>query len=344
MQRPKRIFIIGNFKDELSQSISIERRQWVKGFIRLGHDVQRFSYRNMMLQSSLIKINKFARRFARKSADKILLEQVKCYHPDIVLVISMKYLDENTVRAMREVAPKAVFVGRDVDPFPEKNPSRIAIARKMDIVVATNAGKWLGTYRDAGVPLCAFIPCPCDADIQRPYEVEDKWKSDIIFTGKVKHAGLDHDTERYDLLLKLSKMPNAKLYGCFGNPKIVGVETFYAISGAKIALSINTVNNVRLYHSDRLVKCLACGTFTLAKRVPDSDLLFEDGVHLKYFDTVDEFFELAERYLKYEQEREKIARAGMERAHTDFNCEKMAQYVLDLIEKGHYDAPWAKIL
>jgi len=119
------------------------------------------------------------------------------------------------------------------------------------------------------------------------------------------------------------------------------VEAFYAISGAKIALSINIVNNVRLYHSDRLVNCLACGTFTLAKRVQDSELLFEDGVHLKYFDTADEFFELADWYLGHKAEREKIARAGMERAHKEFSCEKMAQCLLDVVEKGHCDAPWA---
>lgn len=158
------------------------------------------------------------------------------------------------------------------------------------------------------------------------------------------HSGLDRDTERYDLLLKLSKMPNAKLYGCFGNPRIDGIEAFYAISGAKIALSINIVNDVRLYHSDRLINYLSCGTFVLAKRVPDSDLLFEDGVHLKYFDTADEFFDLADWYLQHEQEREKIVKAGMQRAHTEFNCERMAQYFLDLIEKGRYDAPWAEIL
>jgi len=82
----------------------------------------------------------------------------------------------------------------------------------------------------------------------------------------------------------------------------------------------------------------------LAKRVPDSDLLFKDGVHLRYFDTVEEFFDLANWYLRNDEEREKIAKAGMKIAHTEFNCLKMAQYVLDLIEKGHYDAPWAKIL
>lgn len=340
MPKPKRIFIIGNFKDESPQSIRIERRRWVKGFIRLGHDVQRFSYRNMMVQCSLIKSKSFAKRFAKKGADKILLEQVKPYHPDIILILNAKYLDHNTITAMRKVAPDAIFVGRDQEPFPERNADRIRSSKNMDVVVTADAGRFLRTYKEAGIRVCAFIPNPCDPDIQRPYQVEDKWKSDIIFTGKTEHTGLDRNIERYDLLRKLSKMPNVKLYGCLGKPEVDGIETFYAISGAKIALSINIANDVRLYHSDRPINCLSCGTFTLVKRVPDSNLLFEDGVHLKYFDTTDEFFELADWYLRHEQEREKIARAGMERAHKEFNCTKMAQYLLDVIEKGYYNAPW----
>lgn len=344
MPNAKRVFVIANFKEESPQSVRIERRRWIKGLIRLGHDVQRFSYRNIMQQASLIKNKRFVQRFAKKRTDDILLQNVRSYHPDIVLVLSMKYLDENTIAAMHQAAPQAVFVGRDNDPFPEKRPDRIAISRQMHIVVATNAGKWLSVYKEAGVPVCAFIPNPCDPDIQRPYEVDEKWKSDIVFTGKAELKGADCDISRYELLQKLSKMPNAKLYGCFGNPKIDGIETFYAISGAKIALSINRANHVRLYHSDRLVNCIACRTFTLAKRVPDSDLLFQDGVHLRYFDTVEEFFDLADWYLRNDEEREKIAKAGMERAHKEFNCVKMAQYLLDLIEKGRYDARWARVL
>lgn len=45
-----------------------------------------------------------------------------------------------------------------------------------------------------------------------------------------------------------------------------------------------------------------------------------------------------------EQQREKIAQAGMLKAHTDFNCQKIAKYMIDLAETGTYDAPWAMIL
>ena len=340
----RRILIVGDFKDESPKSIRMQHRMWVKGFLRLGHDVQRFGYRNIMMQRSPFPGKRIARHFGKKKTDSLLVEQVKRYHPDIVFILSMKYLDAKTVIAIRDAAPDAVFISRDDDPFPEKNPARISIARQTDIITTTSGGRFLKTYKDAGVPRCAFIPNLCDPDIQHTYNVEEKWRTDIIFTGKTEHTRLQRNSERYYLVHKLSKMPNTKLYGCLGNARVEGIEAFYAISGAKIALSINIVNDVRLYHSDRLINYLACGTFVLAKRVPDTDLLFEDGVHLRYFDTPEEFFELAEWYLEHDQERERIAMAGMERTHSDFNCEKIAQYMLDLIETGTYNAPWTDVL
>jgi len=333
--------LIADFKVTRAQSVRIERRHWSKGFIRLGHDVQCFSYKDVMMQLSPINSTRISSILGKKRAYKALIEIARCYHPDIIMIMAMGHMDADTVASMRQAAPDAIFVGRDVDWFVESDHVRISIAKKMDIVVASNAGDYLKAYKDLGVPRCAFIPCPCDPDIQHPYDVPEELTCDIIFTGKADHSQNEFDPLRYRLLEKLAARPNARLYGCFGRPNIEGLDVFRAISGAKIALSINAVNNIRMYHSDRLVNNLACGTFTLAKRVPDTDLLFREGVHVKYFDENEEFFELADWYLEHDDEREKIARAGMDRAHKEFNCVKMAQHVMDLIDNGEYHAEWA---
>jgi len=344
MKSIKRIFIISDFKDESPQSIQVQSRMWCKGLIRLGFDVQRFGYRNILLQSSLFPIKKYARRLAKRKADALLIKQIKGYHPDIILILSMKYLDENTLTQMRQAASDAIFLGRDEDPWPDRNPDRLKIAQKTDMVITTSAGRFLKVYKDIGIPRCAFIPNMCDPDIQYHYNVDDKWKNDIIFTGKPEHTKLDRNNERFVLTQKLNRYPNAKTYGFPGIPKVEGMDYFYAISGAKIGMSINITNDVELYHSDRLINYISCGTFTLAKRVPKSELLFEDKKHLRYFDTTEHFFELADWYLKHDDERKKISAAGMEHAHKEFNCTRIVGLVMDLIEKGNYDAPWAVIL
>jgi glycosyltransferase involved in cell wall biosynthesis len=344
MQKIRRIFIVGDFKDESGKSIRMQPRMWVKGLLRLGHDVQRFSYRNIMLQCILLPSKKIGRCFAKRKTDRLLAEQIEQHHPDIIIVHCMKYLDAETVVMIREASPKAAIVGRDEDPFPDKNPDRIAIAKQTDIVITTSAGRFLQVYKDAGIKCCAFIPNMCDPDIQHRYIVGEEWIADIIFTGKPEHTRLDRNDERYNLIERLSKMPNARIYGAFGIPRVEGIDYFYAISGAKMGLSINIANDVKLYHSDRFINYVSCGTFTLAKRVPDTNLLFEDGVHVKYFDTADEFFELAAWYLKHDDEREKIAMAGMQKAHSEFNCQRIAQKMLNLVETGTYEAWWAEIL
>ena len=347
MRRARRIFAISDFKDESPRSVFLEERRMVKGLVRLGHDVQRFSYRNIMTQFNPFSgkhLRRFMPRFVKQRADNILAKQIATYNPDIVLMLSMKYLTTDTVSAIRDAAPGAILAGRDGDPYPETKPERIAVGKQTDIMIMPSAGSFLKTYKDAGVPCCGFIPFSCDPDLQYRHEVDDKWKTDITFLGTAEHSNLPREEDRYNLAKRLYQLPNAKVYACFGRPKTQGMECFYAISGAKIALSINIANDVYLYHSDRLANTPACGTFELAKRVGGYELLFEDGVHLRYFDTVDEFFELADWYLKHEQEREKITMAGMQKAHADFNCEKIAKYMFDLIETGACDAPWVQVL
>jgi glycosyltransferase involved in cell wall biosynthesis len=341
--RVERVLLIGDFKDESAQAIRIERRHWLKGFIRLGLDVQRFSYRNIMEQLAPLKRKWFA-RMSKQRADNALVDHAVHYRPDLILILSMKHLDPETIGRLRQAAPGATVVGRDVDPWPEARPGRTAIAKCTDLVVASNAGQWLDYYRQQGVPRCAFIPCPCDPDIQRPYGQDERYGTDIFFSGKAGHESGPCDPDREELLTRLKAKPNARIYGAFGTDRIEGLDCFVAMSNAKICLSINAVNNVRMYHSDRFINSISCGAFTLAKRVPDTDLLFEDGLHVRYFDDCRHFFELLNYYLEHDAERRAIAAAGMARAHSEFNCTTMARHVLDLVEKGSYGPSWGCLL
>jgi len=345
MSKAKRIFLVTDAKDFANKHLQHGHRKLIKGFIRLGHDAQEFSYRRAFLQAGPIMSRKFARRLCKsRIVDNLLVKQIKDYQPDIVHVDFANYLDAKTVILMRQAAPDAFFFGSDGDLWPEHHRYRIGAAAELDLVVTPYGGKGVDTYKEAGIR-CVFMPNICDPDIEYRYEVGDKWKSNILFTGQTRHKHKRYPTEdmRYQLLSQLAGMKNCALYGCFGRPKVEGINYLYAISGARIGLSINAANDIKFAHSSRFTHYLACGTFVLAKRVPGSDLLFKDGEHLRYFDTVEEFFDSASWYLNHEDERIKIANAGMQHAHTEFNCEKIAKYMLDLIETGAYDAPWMEI-
>ncbi len=311
-----------------------------KGFIRLGHDVRHISYSGLLSQLSPFKSRKLSACFYEKKVDRQIAQLAAHYQPDIVYISFAKFLDANTVGTIRKSCPKAVFIGGDGDPWPKLQGDRIRIAKELDILTATNDGEFLQDYRDAGVPKCIFMPNLCDPDTDHRYEVPEEWNTDILWTGKASHHADTSESFREKLLIELADRDNCTLYGCFGRPQIGGIDYFYAISGAKIGVNVNACRPVRLYHSDRLTHYLTCGTFVMARRIPDGDLLFADGVHLRYFDTIEEFFELADRYLKNDAERRKIADAGMKWVHEQFNCVKIAGYILELAEKGCYSARW----
>lgn len=334
----KKIMLIS---DSSYKSNKIFRNRLKKGLIRIGNDVRCLSYNGLLRQLSPFKSRNLSKLLYKTKVDGILSNFAKNYDPDIILVGGFpKFFNLTSVNRLREVVPNAIFVGSEGDPWPKLNPGRIETATGFDILMATNDGQWLQDYRDAGVPFCFFMPNCCDHDVDNRYEVGDEWKSDILWIGTVKHTVNTGSTFREKLITELAKRENAKLYACMGNPKIGGMDYLYAMSGAKIGLSVSASEPVRLYDSDRLIRLLSCGTFVLARRFPDCDLLFEDGKHLVYFDSIEEFFEKSKWYLENETQRKQIADAGMQWTHEQFNCEKIAGYMSDLVEKGTYQAPW----
>lgn len=341
MTKAKRIFFIADTTDFTDKLLKTGIRRQIKGLIRLGHDTQVFSYNTAFWQTAPVMSRLLTRRWCKPYVDELLVKQIKNYKPDVVYISFANFLDAQTVRLARVAAPDALFLGYDGDLWPELHKGRVQTAANLDLLITVYDGNGLQAYRDAGVR-CVFMPFFCDPDIEYRYDVGDKWKSDILFTGQTRYKHKRYPTEdtRHQLLSRLVGMPCCAVYGCLGRPKVVGMDYLFAISGAKIGLSANAVNDIRLYHSDRFYTYLSCGTFVLAKRVPDTDLLFQDGKHLRYFDSVDEFFDLAKWYLAHEDERLKIADAGMQRAHIEFNCEKIAKYIVDVIEKGDYDCSW----
>jgi len=340
MHKSKRIIIISDVSYKPVKLFLDTSNKFAKGFTRLGHDVRCFHYNNILKQLSPFKSKKLASYFYKKKADSILSNFAKNYKPDIVVIGFPRSFDGISVIRLREAVPRAILVGGDGDPWPKLNPGRIETAKHFDILTSTNDGSWLQDYRDAGVPFCVFMPNFCDSDTDHRYDVDPEWETDILWTGKAKHHAYSGETLREELVEKLSHRNNCRIYGCLGRPNIGGIDSLYAMSGARIGLSISATEPVKLYDSDRLIRLLSCGTFVLARRFPDCELLFKDGEHIKYFDTIEEFFDLAEWYLQHEKERKRIADAGMKRTHGQFNCTNIAGYLLELVEKRRYGAPW----
>ncbi|MBN2210756.1 MAG: glycosyltransferase [Sedimentisphaerales bacterium] len=336
-----RILIIGDFQNDSPRFIVNNTRKFAKGFIRNGHDVLAFSYREQLFRLSPFKGKTLSAWFAKDKTDDLLVSLAWTQRSEIVLVSGFKLIDEQTVIRLREALPQATFMCWYGDLRRGADRRVLAIARHCDWFTATSSGGVLECYKAAGAKNAAFMPNPSDPDVEHPYDAPPEFHSQVTFIGKISHSLPDQDPMRDELLRRLYEQGILTVWGCFGRPTVDGLDAFYAISGAKIALSINAFNDVPMYHSDRLIRLMACGAFVVAKRVPETERLFEDGKHLVYFDTIDQCRELIKRYLADDSARNRIAAAGMQHAHTVFNAQKLAVDFINLAQGKPVNAPWA---
>lgn len=341
-----KILIVGDFRYDSPHIMVNEAHRFQKGFARSNHDVLPFSYRTLLLQQSMFRSKKLSLRFFKKKTDQLLIKMAKQYQPDLVLITAYKFLDEETVLSLKEALPKSVFSFWYGDFNEGVDPMVANIAKHCDWFLSSSGGEVLKNYKALGIQNCAFIPNPCDNDLDKTYSVEEKWLSKLLFLGTLKHGRKNgQDPLREELIHYLIKNKNLTLWRGLDRPSLHGQDYLNAICGADIAISINSLNHIRFYHSFRLFHYLGCGTFTLAKHVPDSELLYEDGKHLHYFNTKEECLELIKRFENDEKGRNKIALAGQKHTHESFNCKKMASYITDLATTGtHKKEPWSEII
>lgn len=340
-----KILIIGDFRQDSPHFIVNNPRTFSKGFVRNGHDVLDFSYRDMLLRLSPFQSKKMSVRWSKKKTDEMLIRLAKHHQPEIILVTAFKLLDGQTMLKLRETFPNAVIMCWYCDPPHGIIPNVYNICRYFDWFLGTTGGELLREFKKLGVAHCAFLPYPADPDVLHPRKIHNRWHSPIVFTGKLSHGGKENqDSARRELIELLVNQRSMSVWGCLSSPPVKGLDYLNAICGADMALSINIYNESRFYHSDRLTHCVGCGTLTLVKNVPDSQLLFEDQKHVCYFDSKQKCLELVDRYANDVKQREKIAAEGHRHTLERFHCQKLAKYIIELATEGYYEETWNEIV
>jgi len=84
-----------------------------------------------------------------------------------------------------------------------------------------------------------------------------------------------------------------------------------AYRSAKIGISVSNFDFKR-YHSDRLLRIMACGAMPLSHNYLGLDLDYTDGENIATFDTPQQAVDKCKYYLSNESERVKIARSALE--------------------------------
>ncbi len=307
------------------------------GFIRNNHEVYWFSDRDIARYSSWFH----SRKTGAGACNRKFLEVCRNFEPDVIALCSQDIILPETLAEARRLLPNVAIFQYYIDPLFDASNFRNACS-KADVVdwsFVTTAGPILS--RIAGKKSqVAFIPNPVDAsiDIHRCHERTDQ-PHDVFFAGHISKWLHPDDLRGRAYELIRERIPGARcaFYGHGGNPSLFGAAFMKALGQAKIGLNFSQRNEsakpgpggeLYLYSSDRIALYQGNGLLVFTtKSFSLSELYGEDAI--VEVEDANDFIDKLRYYLDNDGERQKVARAGYELGHREFNERLVSQYMIE---------------
>lgn len=183
---------------------------------------------------------------------------------------------------------------------------------------------------------CEFLQIGIDTETFR--KRDRSYLHDVVFMGN-HYGNFPLSQFRMEAVRSLKKR-NLGLYGNYpgsnqnlqanpNDPFPMQYKESEVYSCSKIAISISHYK-VEKYTSDRLLRAMGSGCFTLAHHYPGIEDQFEVGKHLDTFNTIHEMNKKIDYYLSRDDEREQIANCGYTHVHRNYTYDNMAQNIINL--------------
>lgn len=316
---------------------------------RLGCDVIRFStfrYFHEWIPGESEPVSKsFSARLQNRfmagpiisQINRDLVDMAKKWSPDIVFLYNSPYIFPGTIDMLR-AACTGVRIVQYANDNPFSHMARSSLWRhflgcvsKCDVNLAYRSSN-IGELAHAGAR---------NVHLLRAYYIRDQdYRMDLApddhrFASEMVFAGHFEDDGRLDALNKIlaegirlnvfgggwaamrNKVPlDAPMRAKFPIKPAVGDDYRKAISGAKIALCFLSKLNGDTY-TRRNFQIPAMGTFMLSQYSDDLSNLFKEGTEAEFFRDMDELVDKSRFYLKNDEARNRIARAGQNRLLKD---------------------------
>lgn len=259
--------------------------------------------------------------------NKEILLLVRSAAPDLLLIDNKPFVSSGTLRKVKVLAPKMKIVNLITDDPTGQYRYAWSICLKSASLydchfvqrqVNVEELKAEGARR---VEICYRS---YDPSFHRPIELNQADK--LTFSAEVGFIGTyEANREAYIAFLIENGIPVSvtgdgwpggerwnliKPY--YKGPSVYGEPYVKTINGMKIALHFLRQAN-RDEQDSRSFEIPACGVFMLAESSALHRSLFEDEKEAVFFKSKEEMLEKIQYYLAHEEERKKIARAGMDR-------------------------------
>lgn len=108
---------------------------------------------------------------------------------------------------------------------------------------------------------------------------------------------------------------------------VIGDDMVNALSSYKIAFNYNIADDINY----RTFEATAAGAMLLTNYTPNLEKLFDVGKEVVVYESIDDLAQKARYYSEHEEERSKIASAGMCRSSTDHSYDVRAKQFISIV-------------
>ncbi len=271
------------------------------------------------------------------NVNELTLQIATEFKPDIVFIQVQKddIITENTVIELKKLGCFVVNYTGDVrSPIPQwyydlgKHVDLTLFSNMNDVIEMRSQG-YRAEYLEIGV----------NSEIYNPVGPVTKVKPIVFFGNNYGQKTFPLSDFRIQMVKFLKdKFPNDfGVYGngwldCDGNFNNSQEAEAAAYRGANIAISCSHFDYER-YSSDRLLRILSTGTpICLAKAYPKMDQDWDNGIHLRTWNTLGDLEVLIQNYLQpsMEMERRIIVEKGMLHCMKNFTFDNMIKNLISL--------------
>jgi len=273
--------------------------------------------------------------------------------PEIIWLGKCEKIAPEAIHFLKKSFPNAIIVkwAADVRNEPSVHDTKLLKAG-VDWFFGTFGGEYLKKHLFSGMTGVGSIFTFTDSTFYSPQEVDSTYQSDVLWTGRrgfgdnlIRNQIIDSLTSitfsqvaevRLDTTLKI------RMFGHDGKRWLGNPDYVRYINGARIGIGSNSFNRTK-YSSDRLGNYMSCGTFYLTQYIEGLEELFERGIELDWFETVEEMHEKIKYYLANETLRCQIAQNGRNKILKYFDYRPLVRNLLLTIETKKKQNSWEDV-
>lgn len=330
MTHPLRIILVANLsynKYGLLSNALVDTKVF-NGLVRGGHLVYPFSHRDVARYESPLR----TKRFGTRKMNRRLVEACVNFQPDVICCGHSELVMPETLAEIRTRFPRMkIFLWYQDALWDTRKLGHIhARLPFLDGVFVSTGGKQMRQFKAAG-NVVGFFPSPVDPSIERYRSfVEAELPIDLLFCGRDSGPDADDRVRFIDALRDRLHDIRFDVNGMFGAPLVFGADYDRKLGAARMGINYSRRNDQFMYSSDRLWQLAGNGLLTFTPRAAGMERLFGED-EIAYFDGLDDLVEKVRRFHADDAARQRVAKAGWERAHASFNVERVCRYMIETV-------------